>query len=658
MTAQQSAMDTKQVPASHSDLPGQLSYVPAEVFDRLSGLDVSAEQRAAIFSALCRINVLYMVAKAGSGHLGTCFSSLDIMSWVYLEELRNIEDGDGNCDIFFSSKGHDAPSQYAVLMARGLLDFGLIHQLRRLHGLPGHPHVETPYLHCNTGSLGMGISKAKGMAEANRLNGIDRKVFVMTGDGELQEGQIWESLSSAARRGLSEITAIVDHNKIQSDTWVRDVSPLGDLEAKFAGFGWYVARCDGHDFGALNATLRDLEAVTDKPKVLIADTIKGKGVSFMESTAIGPDGFYHYHSGAPTDDEYDRGLEELLESARGILADAGIDDLPLQRSDRLVRRQHGKQERLVAAYSKALVEQAERDPSIVVLDADLILDCGLIPYQERFPDRYIQCGIAEQDMVSQAGGLALMGMTPIAHSFACFLSTRPNEQIYNNATENKKVIYVGSLAGLLPGGPGHSHQSVRDISTLGAVPKLILIEPCMEIEVTKTLEFCLNGTDQSSYLRLCSMGWQMPFTLPDDYEMIEGRGAVVRDGTDVVAIGYGPWLLSNAWHAAEHLADNSGVSLRVINLPWLNRIDGEWLREAIDGCGWVFALDNHYVHGGQGQMVLSKLAEMNCGGIRAGQIGLTEIPECGGTAEVQKFHRLDSGSLADWIAAAMQEPSS
>ncbi|MEC8944574.1 MAG: transketolase, partial [Acidobacteriota bacterium] len=364
MTAQQPATDTKQVPASHSDLSGQLSYVSLEVFNQLSGLDVNAEQRAAIFSALCRINVLYMVAKAGSGHLGTCFSSLDIMSWVYLEELRNVESGDGNCDIFFSSKGHDAPSQYAVLIARGLLDFELIHQLRRLHGLPGHPHVETPYLHCNTGSLGMGISKAKGMAEANRLNGIDRKVFVMTGDGELQEGQIWESLSSAARRGLSEITAIVDHNKVQSDTWVSDVSPLGDLEAKFAGFGWHVACCDGHDFGALNAALRDFDAVTDKPKVLIADTVKGKGVSFMESSAIGPDGFYHYHSGAPTDDEYDRGLEELLESARGLLADTGVHDLPLQHSDRLVRRQHGKQERLVVAYSTALVEQAESDPNI------------------------------------------------------------------------------------------------------------------------------------------------------------------------------------------------------------------------------------------------------------------------------------------------------
>lgn len=658
MTAQQSSKETKQEGETRNDLCGQLSYVPAEVFEQLSGLDVSAERRAAIFSALCRINVLYMVAKAGSGHLGTCFSSLDIMSWVYLEELRNVEGGDENCDIFFSSKGHDAPSQYAVLIARGLLNFELIHQLRRLHGLPGHPHVETPYLHCNTGSLGMGISKAKGMAEANRLKGVDRKVIVMTGDGELQEGQIWESLSSAAQRGLNEITAIVDHNKIQSDTWVSDVSPLGDLEAKFTVFGWHVERCDGHDFGALNAALRGFEAVTDKPKVLIADTIKGKGVSFMESSAIGPDGFYHYHSGAPTDDEYNRGLEELLESARGMLADAGVDDLPLEQTHRVVRRQHGKQERLVAAYSKALIEQAERDPSIVVLDADLILDCGLIPYHECFPDRYIQCGIAEQDMVSQAGGLALMGMTPIAHSFACFLSTRPNEQIYNNATENRKVIYVGSLAGLLPGGPGHSHQSVRDISALGAVPNLVLIEPCMEIEVAKALEFCLKGTDQSSYLRLCSMGWEMPFDLPNGYEMIEGRGVVVRDGTDAIAIGYGPWLLSNAWHAAEALAESHGVNLRVVNLPWLNRIDADWLREVIDGCRWVFSLDNHYVHGGQGQMVLSKLAEMGLEGIHAGQIGLTEIPECGGTADIQKFHHLDSESLADRIGVAMHGPSS
>ena len=409
----------------------------------------------------------------------------------------------------------------------------------------------------------------------------------------------------------------------------------------------------------IELALTRLDAIVGVPKVLIADTVKGKGVSFMEGpTALDDNDLYLFHSGAPNEEAYARGLAELIDSVNVLTREAGLSELILEKGRRPPRKPVLAVERLVDAYSSALVEQAARNSSIVVLDADLVKDCGLLEFRRRFPERFIECGIAEQDMVSQAGGLALMGMTPIAHSFACFLSTRPNEQIYNNATENKKVIYVGSLAGLLPGGPGHSHQSVRDISALGAVPKLILIEPCMEIEVTKALEFCLNGTDQSSYLRLCSMGWQMPFTLPDNYEMIEGRGVVVREGTDAVAIGYGPWLLSNAWHAAEHLADNNGVSLRVINLPWLNRIDGEWLHEAINGCDWVFALDNHYVHGGQGQMVLSKLAEINCDSIRAGQIGLTEIPECGGTAEVQKFHRLDSESLADRIAVAMQGPSS
>ena len=161
-----------------------------------------------------------MIAGAWSGHIGTSFSSLEIMSWLFLNEMRDLDKGPGACDIFFSSKGHDAPALYAVLIGLGLLPPSKLHQLRRLHGLPGHPHVETPYIQANTGSLGMGISKAKGMALANRLAGTPRRIFVLTGDGELQEGQFWESLGSAANRGLGEIVAIVDHNKIQSDTWV------------------------------------------------------------------------------------------------------------------------------------------------------------------------------------------------------------------------------------------------------------------------------------------------------------------------------------------------------------------------------------------------------------------------------------------------------
>src|ERR671913_460097 len=210
----------------------ELVYVPAAEFRRLVEAKRPAVATAEAYAALARLNTLYMIARAWSGHIGTSFSSIEIMSWLFLNEIRDLDQGPQACDIFFSSKGHDAPALYSVLIGLGLLPAEQLHQLRRLDGLPGHPHVETPYIQANTGSLGMGISKAKGMVLANRAAGRERRVFVLTGDGELQEGQFWESLGSAAHRGLGEIVAIIDHNKIQSDTWVRQVSDLGDLEAK------------------------------------------------------------------------------------------------------------------------------------------------------------------------------------------------------------------------------------------------------------------------------------------------------------------------------------------------------------------------------------------------------------------------------------------
>src|SRR5204863_2966257 len=165
----------------------------------------------------------------------------------------------------------------------------------------------------------------------------------------------------------------------------------------------------------------------------------------------------------------------------------------------------------VAAYGKALVQQAERHPHLMVLDADLIKDCGLLEFAASYPQRFVECGIAEQDMVSTACGMAHRGALPIAHSFACFLSTRPNEQIYNQCSEASKVIYVGSLAGLLPGGPGHSHQSVRDISALGGVPKLLMAEPPSEAGVEALFDDLANNATECAYLRLVSVQWRLPF---------------------------------------------------------------------------------------------------------------------------------------------------
>ena len=293
-------------------MTANLSFVPKAEFDRVRKLNASAFERAALFADLCRLNTLSMIAYAGSGHIGSSFSSLDIVVWLLLNELKDPDELNETGDVYFSSKGHDAPGLYAAMIACGLLPEDGLRKLRRLGGLPGHPDVGTDHVITNTGSLGMGISKAKGMAFADQRLGRQRRLFVMTGDGELQEGQIWESLVSAANHGLGAITVIVDHNKLQSDVKVAQTSDLGDLEAKFAAFGWHVARCDGHDPQAFAETLDALRKIEDKPKIIIADTVKGKGVSFMESTAMTPgDKLYRYHSGAPSADDYSRAVTEL-----------------------------------------------------------------------------------------------------------------------------------------------------------------------------------------------------------------------------------------------------------------------------------------------------------------------------------------------------------
>ena len=614
----------------------KLAFVPETEFARILALPLSAGQRAGAFADACRINTLYSIMRAGSGHIGSSLSAMDVVSWLHLEVLPRTAGA-----LYFSSKGHDAPGLYTVMAALGQLPFEKLHSLRRIDGLPGHPDIATPGIPCNTGSLGMGISKAKGMITAARLDSKECAVFVLTGDGELQEGQIWESLQGASNHCFGELTVIVDHNKIQSDTWIEKVSPLGDLEAKFRAFGWEVARCDGHDFGELERVFTRFAEITDKPKVLIADTIKGCGVSFMEQTsAAGEFEFYKFHSGAPSLDHFADAVAELRGGLDEVLRPSG--GLFLEEVD-LPDRTPPSGQRLVAAYGAELVQQAQRRPDIVVFDADLMLDCGLVPFAEKFPQRFVECGIAEQDMVSQAGGLALRGKLPIVHSFACFLTPRANEQIYNNATERSKIIYVGSLAGVLPAGPGHSHQSVRDIALLAQIPGLTLLEPCCESEARAYLEWAIDSNPSSTYIRLTSIPVEVPFDIARP-SLRSGVGSVLRDGRDIAIFGYGPVLLSEAWHAVETLAKDS-ISAKLVALPWLNKLDAEWLEDVLKGISAAIFLDNHYSKGGQGEMLCRALAEAGIP-TRAICVGIDDIPACGLNSDVLALHGLDYTAIA------------
>lgn len=608
--------------------------------------------RAACLADIARYNAAAMIKCAGSGHLGSSFSSLDIVSWLHLEVLDRT-DGRG---IYFSSKGHDVPGLYALLVALGRLPEAKLGELRKLGGLPGHPDVSSvPEVAANTGSLGMGISKAKGMIYAARLAGERRQVFVLTGDGELQEGQIWESLAGAVHGRMGELTVLVDHNKLQSDIRVAEVNDLGDLEAKFRAFGWVATRCDGHDFKALEAALERAPGERDLPKVIVCDTVKGRGVSFMERLpAPGGHELYRFHSGAPSDEDFVAMGEEISARIRAAARAAGLE---APRVGSLARRspipEQLHPQRLVRAYSEALVKVGEEQKSLVVLDGDLMLDCGVIPFRERFPNRFFEFGIAEQDMVSTAGGMALSGLLPVVHSFACFLTPRANEQIFNNATERRKVIYVGSLAGLLPGGPGHSHQSVRDIGLLAGIPGMTVLEPCRESEVEPLLRWAVEQASGPVYLRMTSVPCDVPppeagSAANEPWVPEFGRGRLEADGDGPALLACGPVMVGLA-RAAHSLALASGSRLpAVYSVPWVSAVDPAWLDGVARHHGAVIAMENHLVRCGFADRVREASAACRAS-VKA--FGLDRIPSCGGNAEVMVAH----GFTAEEVLAVARD---
>lgn len=617
---------------------------PGNVFDKLKAI-----------ANMCRLNTLSAVKRAGSGHLGSSFSAMDIVTWLYYHEMNTIGIGFKNPhrDIYFSSKGHDVPGLYSVLFSLGAISEELFLKLRRLGGLHGHPDVSNFGIEANSGSLGMGISKGRGMAWAKKYLGLGGRVFVMTGDGEFQEGQNYEALQGAAQLLQDRLIVILDHNKVQSDKPVKQIIDLGDLEKKFRAFGWHVERCYyGNNCQALDEAFYRTRLVYGKPKIIIADTIKGKGVSFMEHPrTIAEKGTYPWHAGAPDDTSYAAALDELIAKINDKLVDLALQ--PVILGEQLGKVEIQKQtkaadEYVVNAYGRALVELADQY-DFVVLDADLVADCRLRDFEKQFPERFIEVGIAEQDMVSMAGGLARQGILPIVNSFGVFLASRANEQIYTNACERSKIIYVCHYAGLIPAGPGKSHQSLRDISLFGAIPDITILQPCNGWETREALAYCLNKATGSCMMRLAIGPSPRAIQLPKEYVFTEGKGVVLTDGKDAALFAYGPVMLHEALSASEILAEKS-FGLKVINMPWLNAVDVEWLKEVLSEIPKILILEDHSTVGGLGDFLLNQFV---ASGLLEGKtfekFGVRGLPECGRPDEVLKFHGLDGATFAERI---------
>ena len=489
----------------------------------------------------------------------------------------------------------------------------------------------------------MGISKAKGFLYADQFfRKVKGHVFVMVGDGELQEGQFWESLLSVSREFKNRLTIVVDHNKIQSDTYVRDVSDLGDLAGKFRAFGLDTISINGHDYKELDDTIGS-GPKNRLPDVIIANTIKGCGVSFLEHTAIPKnDVYYQYHSGALSNEGYETAKNELLENINGYAKANNLPSFKICCDDIQVSTELDRREKMIPAYSEAIVKEAALNQKIVALDADLVLDTGLIPFKERFPDRFVECGIAEQDMVSQAGTMALSGLIPMVHSFSCFLTSRASEQIYNNCTERSKIIYVGSLAGILPGGPGHSHQSVRDVTAMSARPGMTIIEPVNAKTIEPLVKWAVRENPGSTYLRLTSIAYPSEKIEKIHFSStVKGRGQIIYESVNsaqIAIIATGPIMTDLALTAAEQL-EETAIPVNVIATVWHNTIDIEWYQTVLKDCQAVITLENHFIERGFGSWFISELALSEH--IRtpiANIIGIDRLPVCGTEKEVLEHH--------------------
>ncbi len=629
----------------------EMKFIPKSEFERVRSSSMAWDAKLGLLSKMSRLNTLFEIKRAGSGHLGSSLSAMDIVVYLY-ERYMNVKDvgiTSNDRDIYYSSKGHDAPGLYAVLYAMGIVPENKFLALRRLEGLDGHPDVKIPGVEANTGSLGMGISKGRGIAWAKKYHGNKGKVIVMVGDGEFQEGQNFEALQSTAHHHNGNVLVVMDHNKLQSDRYIDRIVSLGDLQKKIESFGWAVMRCDGHNYQELERCFVALEAITDRPKFLICDTIKGSGISFMEHPKALKEnnGFFKWHSGAPDNESYTRAYTEILGGVESefkkysLGAVARVEPAPEDRPTTKV-----SDEVLAESYGKTLVKMAAERNDFVVLDADLSLDCKLREFEDKYTARFIEMGIAEQDMVSMACGLAGKGLTPICNSFANFMAARANEQIYNTQSEGRKVIYACHYAGLIPAGPGKSHQAIRDISLFAAFPNVTIVQPMNGQETEALTRWSIAEAKESVNIRMNIGPSPRKIEMPSDWKLQFGAGNRLAEGEENLLISAGPVMINEALLASEKLAAK-GFKLGVVNQPWLNRFDLKYFEKLLANCKNLFVLDDHSPIGGLGDLLAGFL---NANGllkkVNYVKFGVEGFPACGTPWQALKFHGLDGETLA------------
>ena len=309
---------------------------------------------------------------------------------------------------------------------------------------------------------------------------------------------------------------------------------------------------------------------------------------------------------------------------------------------------------ITKTFTDHLIKISKKNKKIIVLDADLADDLDLYKFRDNFPNRFIQNGIAEQDMVSMAGGISRSGLIPIVNSFAAFLTSRANEQIYNNATEKTKIIYLSLYAGLLPAGAGKSHQSIRDIGLIGSIPNFKIYHPANFFEVKGVLDHCVKNEKKNCLIRI-NIGPAPKSLINRRIKFREGVGTVLKNGNSAIVFSYGQFIIDQVLKAAEILS-KSNISIKVVNISSLNSFKLNWYKKTCKDFKKIFCIEDHYKTGGLSDNLLSFLVHseiLKDKGFYSRSI--KDFPECGTVAEVLKFHKLDFKSIAKFLKSKIDK---
>jgi len=596
--------------------------------------------RLELLGLILRLNILYSIQKAGSGHLGSSLSAVDIFLCCS-EFLKNKP---GN---FFSSKGHDAPALYGVMTLSQKIDFKKIHLLRKINGLPGHPDVKTKNILFNTGSLGMGISKANGLSYINYFLKENEKNIVIVGDGELQEGQNWEALMFLQNKKNISPLIIVDQNKIQSDTWVSKVKDYSSLKNKVKSFKINFKEVNGHNKKEIYKSIKDHFKKNQGATVILANTIKGSGFSTFESTNFKKSmDFYPYHSGSLSSDLYEKSSVEMVKKIANFCKKKKITVPQIEiYKTKQIKKTNKKMFSLIKVYSEELLTFVKKNKKAIALDADLAKDAGSLEVMQKLPKQFIEFGIAEQDMVSFGSGIAAKNFLPIFHSFSCFLSTRAQEQIFNFCSENRKGIFIGALSGLTPSAPGHSHQMIRDVPLIGSMPNLFMLELfsrkmikkffIYQKKINNSLFIKLNNTmliDKSfNKLKLPAIG-----NLLKIFKGLKEDTIIICQGADI---------LNEILKIKNEIKSMKNISL--FAAVWLNKINKKEILKLKNKKVIVFQSSTNF--GGFDSFLSNQILQNGCNIKKYKTVSISELPACGQNKEVLDYHNLSSSKILETI---------